>query len=56
LGHLAGVPGGLNGTYFLNAQTIHDDYATDRLIGGSAGDLFFHGLRDLVNRRRCLVQ
>jgi hypothetical protein len=42
IGHLTGtLPGGLNGSTFLNATTVHDDDATDLLIGDGGLDWFF---------------
>ena len=40
--------GGLNGSYFLNASTVQDDGATDRLNGGPGQDLTFAGAGDKV--------
>src|SRR5262249_1883264 len=43
INHLTGsVPGGLNGTVFLNALTVHDDAAVDQLFGGSGQDWFLY--------------
>jgi phospholipase C len=36
-----GATGGLNGAYVLNTSTVHDDGATDVLIGGTGPDWFF---------------
>lgn len=33
--------GGLNGSYFLNSMTVHDDASIDTLTGGSGTDWFF---------------
>jgi uncharacterized delta-60 repeat protein len=38
--HLKGPVGGLNGTFFLNDQTVHDDDAQDLLTGSSGSDWF----------------
>jgi Ca2+-binding RTX toxin-like protein len=39
--HLLGtLADGLNGPYFLNASTVHDDAAIDNLYGGSGNDWF----------------
>ena len=42
--------GGLNGNYFLNNRTVHDDGFPDVLVGSSGRDLFFAkahgGIRD----------
>ncbi|HEV3344818.1 MAG TPA: PKD domain-containing protein, partial [Pirellulales bacterium] len=39
---LSGPSGGLNGSYFLNSTTVHDDGAVDYLYGGSGQDWFFY--------------
>ncbi len=36
-----GTAGGLNGLYFLNRATVHDDAAVDLLMGGEGMDWFF---------------
>ncbi|HZY90888.1 MAG TPA: acid phosphatase [Gemmataceae bacterium] len=36
-----GATGGLNGAYLLNTSTVHDDGATDVLVGGKGMDWFF---------------
>lgn len=42
--HLQGtLSGGLNGSYFLTATTVHDDNALDSLYGGAGMDWFFVG-------------
>jgi len=38
--HLSGTAGGLNGGYFLNAATVHDDAALDQLYGQGGSDWF----------------
>ena len=38
---LGNLPGGLNGTYFLNSTTIQEDSAIDDLWGGVGTDWFF---------------
>jgi VCBS repeat-containing protein len=41
--HLNGsAGGGLNGGYFLNNATVHDDVALDQLYGEAGGDWFFY--------------
>jgi hypothetical protein len=41
--HLNGTAsGGLNGSYFLNTQTVHDDAAVDTLFGDGGSDWFFY--------------
>jgi phospholipase C len=37
----SGGTGALNGSYLLNATTVHDDHAEDDLRGGQGMDLFF---------------
>lgn len=42
INHLNGTTGGgLNGDYFLNASTVHDDNAIDQLYGDAGTDWFF---------------
>jgi sugar lactone lactonase YvrE len=42
INHLNGtLSGGLNGSYVLTASTVHDDGASDTLIGGVGMDWFF---------------
>ena len=53
--HLTGAAGGVNGPYFLNARTVHDDYSPDTLIANPATDLFFRGLGDTLTYRRSYV-
>jgi large repetitive protein len=36
------VLGGVNGSYVLNATTVHDDAAVDQLYGGTGMDWFFY--------------
>jgi Ca2+-binding RTX toxin-like protein len=53
--HLDGsVSGGLNGSFFLNTTTVHDNGVVDRLFGapGSALDWFFAGASDKVKHKR----
>jgi len=38
--HLKGPAGGLNGAFFLNDQTVHDDGVQDLLTGSSGSDWF----------------
>jgi Ca2+-binding RTX toxin-like protein len=41
--HLDGTAsGGLNGAYFLNTRTVHDDAAVDTLFGDGGSDWFFY--------------
>src|SRR5207247_5976243 len=41
--HLNGSAGGaLNGGYFLNNRTVHDDAALDQLYGEAGNDWFFY--------------
>jgi hypothetical protein len=54
LNHLTGsVSGGQNGSYFLNAATVHDDAAVDQLFGEKGQDWFFArtsgSLQDVLN-------
>ena len=43
IAHLMGtVSGGLNGSYLLNATTVHDDAAVDQLYGGAGMDWFLY--------------
>jgi hypothetical protein len=45
--------GGLNGAYFLNASTVHDDGQANVLWGGCRRDWFFAGATDkLKNHHR----
>jgi Ca2+-binding RTX toxin-like protein len=49
VGHVTGtLAGGLNGGYFLNATTVNDDGAADRLNGGPGQSLIFAGAGDRV--------
>src|SRR5262249_24680266 len=41
LNHLSGSAGGLNGGYFLNSTTVHDDAVLDQLYGEAGTDWFF---------------
>jgi hypothetical protein len=41
MAHLMGLMGGLNGSNFLNATTVHDNGKVDTLIGGSGMDWYF---------------
>ncbi|MGH7137399.1 MAG: hypothetical protein ACREHD_16770, partial [Pirellulales bacterium] len=40
--------GGLNGPYLLNATTVHDDGASDELVGGGGRDWYFASADDVV--------
>lgn len=40
IAHLTGAPGGLNGSFFINANTVSDDDRLDRLQGGLGSDFF----------------
>jgi hypothetical protein len=52
VGHLTGsLAGGLNGPYLLNAATVHDDGAADRLIGTAGRDLYFLSMGDQFTAR-----
>jgi hypothetical protein len=46
--------GGLNGSYLLNASTVHDNGQTDTLLGttGSALDWFFAAASDIVKNKK----
>jgi hypothetical protein len=46
--------GGLNGSYLLNASTVHDNGKADTLIGtkGSALDWFFAGATDIIKNQK----
>lgn len=45
--------GGLNGSYVLNATTVHDDGASNVLVGRSGRDWFFAGAKDtLIGKHR----
>jgi ELWxxDGT repeat protein len=49
--HLDGsLAGGLNGPYFLNATTVHDDGAADRLFGTNGQDWFLVGSNDQTDQ------
>jgi PKD domain-containing protein/hemolysin type calcium-binding protein len=49
IAHLRGTTtGGLNGSYFLNATTVFDDLAVDRLYGSGGFDWFFAGIDDVI--------
>jgi Ca2+-binding RTX toxin-like protein len=56
IAHIEGLkPGGLNGAYFLNTNTVHDDGSVDTLDGGAGMDWFFAsalGQDVLTGRRR----
>jgi hypothetical protein len=41
-----GTAGGLNGSYYLNPTTVHDDGASNFLFGGSGMDWYFVGAND----------
>jgi Ca2+-binding RTX toxin-like protein len=52
--HLNGsAGGGLNGGYFLNSNTVHDDAALDQLYGEAGSDWFFYtasgSIKDKLN-------
>ncbi|HKB02490.1 MAG TPA: PKD domain-containing protein, partial [Gemmataceae bacterium] len=50
IAHLRGTtPGGLNGSYVLDAATVIDDLAPDRLHGSGGLDWFFTGVGDVVS-------
>jgi hypothetical protein len=54
-GQPGGAAGGLNGSFFLNPTTVHDDGAADLLAGGGGMDWFFAsaaGQDLLLNRRK----
>jgi Ca2+-binding RTX toxin-like protein len=40
--------GGLNGSYVLNATTVHNDFANDTMTGGAGRDWFFASLGDTI--------
>jgi hypothetical protein len=46
-----GKAGGHNGSYYLNAQTVHDDGAKNVLKGSEAMDWFFAGAHDQVKHK-----
>jgi Ca2+-binding RTX toxin-like protein len=48
---LGNIPGGLNGTTYLNANTVWDDLTPDVLVGSSGLDLFFLGVADKLAGR-----
>jgi Ca2+-binding RTX toxin-like protein len=49
IAHLTGsMSGGLNGSYFLNASTVHDNGLADNLYGGPGMDWFFAGIMDVI--------
>ena len=50
--HITGKTGGLNGSYFLNAKTVHNDNYKDSMSGSSAMDLFFQGIGDAINKKK----
>ena len=53
INHLTGaVSGGLNGSYFLNAQTVHDDNAADQLFGEGGTDWFLIGVLDSLGDQK----
>jgi hypothetical protein len=47
IAHLTGSPGGVNGTTFLTAATVHDDAAPDNLKGYLGLDWFWTGASDV---------
>jgi uncharacterized delta-60 repeat protein len=47
--HLTGTPGGLNGTAFLSAATVHDDGVKDVLTGGKDLDWFVVSALDTLD-------
>ncbi len=53
LAHLMGPTGGLNGSYFLNTNTVQDDTARDILFGGEGFDWFIVGSPDKIKRKEC---
>jgi hypothetical protein len=47
--HLNGsMSGGLNGSYLLNASTVHGNGLADNLYGGPGMDWFFAGMMDVI--------
>jgi Ca2+-binding RTX toxin-like protein len=49
IARLAGsISGGLNGVYFLNANTVHDNDLADYLYGGAGLDWYFAGLMGVL--------
>jgi hypothetical protein len=43
INHLNGnAPGGLNGGYLLNTDTVHDEAVIDQLYGDAGSDWFFY--------------
>jgi hypothetical protein len=51
IAHLMGPTGGLNGSNFLNATTVHDNHMVDTLTGGSGMDWFFAGMTDVLKNQ-----
>jgi len=52
IAHLMGtMSGGLNGSNFLNATTVHDNGMADTLVGGSGMDWFFAGMTDILKNQ-----
>jgi hypothetical protein len=52
INHIIGVTGGLNGSYFFNTATVHNEFSNDLLVGGNRPkDLFFKGLGDVIWNR-----
>jgi hypothetical protein len=49
--HLTGTAGGLNGTAFLNAATVHNDGVKDVLTGGKDLDWFVVSALDLSDAK-----
>jgi PKD repeat protein len=43
-----GSSGGLNGRFYLNATTVHDDGVPDLLVGGSGLDLYYLSQDDVL--------
>jgi hypothetical protein len=43
-------PGRLNGSYFLNAQTVHDDGKADVLRGGPGTDWFWANVAEILDK------
>jgi hypothetical protein len=49
IAHLTGsLSGGLNGSYFLNSSTVHDNGQADNLYGGPGADWFLTGTLDAI--------
>jgi hypothetical protein len=45
------MSGGLNGSYLLNASTVHDNGQADTLVGGAGLDWFLAGMADVIRNR-----